>query len=100
MDVIFTNLPLASQVVTSRRLSVEGLIMTLWQRRSNIFFCSDIFGGLSTECLLSPSASDPHATHSVHESLHPSVTPWGSRWKRWLAEVLAVALVLQEESPC
>jgi hypothetical protein len=55
--------------------------MTFWQRRSNVFFRSDIFGGLSTNCLLSPSGSE--STHSVR-----------------LAEVLGVALVLQEEPPC
>ena len=80
MDVIFTNLPLAPQDVTWP-LSVLRLTMTFWQR-SNVFFRSDIFGGLSTNCLLSPSASDPLATHRVR-----------------LAEVLRLALVLQEESP-
>jgi len=40
-------------------------------KKINIFFRSDIFGGLSTDCLLSPSASDPHATHSVRREITP-----------------------------
>jgi hypothetical protein len=40
-------------------------------KKINTFFRSDIFGGLSTDCLLSPSASDIHATHSVRREIKP-----------------------------
>jgi len=40
-------------------------------KKINTFYRSDIFGGLSTDCLLSPSASDPHATHSVRREITP-----------------------------